>query len=139
AQIGNVPDLTTQCVIRAGSFGRNRRWAGRRAGVRALGLLEAGKAQPAEAAGAAAEPAEAAAEPAEAACGPEPRRRHLLRRPDRLVDRGHDHVLEHLDVLGIDGVGVDLDLADLEPAGDLDLHHAAAGAGLDDLGLELLL
>ena len=57
----------------------------------------------------------------------------------RLVDRGHDHVLEHLDVLGIDGVGVDLERLELEVAAHHDLDHAAARGRLDLLVLELLL
>src|SRR3954454_17878088 len=57
----------------------------------------------------------------------------------RLVGRGQDEVLEHLDVLGIDGVGVDRQRVHPEVAGDDDLDHAAAGRGLDLLLLEGLL
>ena len=57
----------------------------------------------------------------------------------RLVDRGHDHVLEHLDVLGVDRVRVDRELLELEVAGHHDLDHAAAGGRLDALVLEPLL
>ncbi len=57
----------------------------------------------------------------------------------RLVDRRHDHVLQHLDVLGVDRVGVDLERLELEVAAHHDLDHAAAGGRLDLLVLELLL
>src|SRR5688572_1899722 len=86
------------------------------------------------------------AQPAQAARAREPaggrvhlRRRQLLGRADRLVHRGLDHVLEHLDVLGIDRVRVDRQLLQLQLAADLHRHHAAAGAGLHDLVLQLLL
>ena len=48
-----------------------------------------------------------------------------------LVDGSHDHVLEHLDVLGIERLGVDLERGDLHLAVDGDLDHAAAGRGVD--------
>src|SRR5512137_2686326 len=61
----------------------------------------------------------------------------------RFVDRGEHEVLEHLDVVLVDDLGVDLQAADLLLAVHLDLHHTAAGARLDhdgrDLGLDLLL
>ena len=63
----------------------------------------------------------------------------LHRLPERLVDRGEDHVLQHLDVLGVDRVGLDLERLELEVARHDDLDHAAAGRGLDALVLELLL
>src|SRR5215217_86099 len=63
----------------------------------------------------------------------------LHRLAQRLVDRGHDHVLQHLDVLGVDGVGVDRERLELEVAAHRDLDHAAAGRSLDELVLELLL
>src|SRR5215218_7872700 len=94
--------------------------------------------------------AERAAEAAEAAERVERRRwvhaaragqlaLQLRRLAQRLVDRGHDHVLEHLDVLGVDGVGVDRERLELEVAAHRDLDHAAAGGRLDELVLELLL
>ena len=43
----------------------------------------------------------------------------LLGRAQRLVDGGEDHVLQHLDVVGVDRVGVDRDRLDDEVAGDL--------------------
>ena len=63
----------------------------------------------------------------------------LLGRAQRLVDGREHHVGEHLHVLGVDRRGVDLDRLDLQVAADLHRHHAAAGGGLDDLVLELLL
>src|SRR5215208_539375 len=63
----------------------------------------------------------------------------LLGRAQRLVERGGDEVLEHLDVIGIDGVWVDLERLHAQVARDDDLDHAAAGGRLDGLGLELLL
>ncbi len=62
-----------------------------------------------------------------------------LGRADRLVGRGEHEVLQQLDVLGIDRGGIDHDVLDLQIAGHLDLHHAAAGGRLDRLVLELLL
>jgi hypothetical protein len=41
----------------------------------------------------------------------------LLGLRERLVDRGQDEVLEHLDVLGVDGLGVELDLLQAHVAG----------------------
>src|SRR4051794_37523899 len=60
-------------------------------------------------------------------------------RADRLVGGGEDHVLEELDVVGIDRLGVDDDLLDLHRAADLHGHHAPARRGLDDLVAKLLL
>src|SRR5206468_881865 len=40
----------------------------------------------------------------------------LLSRTHRLVDRREDHVLEHLDVVRVDRLGVDPDLLELEVA-----------------------
>ena len=56
-----------------------------------------------------------------------------------IVDRGDDQILEHLDVVGIDGLGLDLDGEQLLLAVDLRRGHAAAGAGLELAGLDLLL
>ena len=56
-----------------------------------------------------------------------------------LVDRRGDHVLQHLGVLGVDRLRVDLDLAQLHVAGHGHLDHPPTRAGLDDLVLELLL
>ena len=67
------------------------------------------------------------------------RGRELLRGADALVDRGHDHVLKELGILGIDRLGVDRDLEQAHVAAHLELHHAAAGAGVDDLVLQPLL
>ena len=66
-------------------------------------------------------------------------RRELLRSADPLVDRRHDHVLEQLGILGVDGLGVDRDLEQAHVAAHLELHHAAARAGIDDLVLQPLL
>src|SRR5438477_3764216 len=96
-----------------------RRWTG---GAYKLSL-EARQAQVAEPAG----------EPAHL------RRGKLLRRAQRLVGGGEHHVLQQLGILGIDGVRVDGDRLHHEVAGHLDLHHPAAGRGLDLLVLELLL
>src|SRR4051812_33765598 len=91
--------------------------------------LEAGQPQAAEPSG-----------PGQAARGGiHLRRRQLLRRADRLVHRRLDHVLEHLDVLGVHGAGVDRQLLQLQLAADLHGDHPAAGAGLHDLVLQLLL
>ena len=57
----------------------------------------------------------------------------------RLVDRGLDHLGQHLGLLGVDRLGVDRDLAQGQVAAHLHLDHAAAGAGLDHLVFELLL
>ena len=68
--------------------------------------------------------------------------RHLLRRAARLGDGGDHEVLEHLDVVGIDGAGIDLDRLQVAVAGDGGGDHAAAGGaghlGRRDLGLRLL-
>src|SRR4051794_32166429 len=50
----------------------------------------------------------------------------LLGRADRLVDRGLDHVLEHLGVLRVDPVRVDLELLQHEVTAHLHGDHAAA-------------
>src|SRR5688572_10954945 len=42
-----------------------------------------------------------------------------------VVEGGEHEVLEHPHVLGVDGGGIDRDGAELEAAGDGDLHHAA--------------
>ena len=63
----------------------------------------------------------------------------LLGLAQRLVDRRGHEVLEHLDVLGVDRVGVDGDRLDAQVAGRDDLDHAAAGGRLDALLLERLL
>ena len=81
-------------------------------------------------------PPAAAAEPGDAA---HLARGELLGGADRLVDRGEDHVLEQLGVLGVDRLGVDRDLEQAQVAAHLHLHHPAAGARLDGLVLELLL
>src|SRR5690606_18284290 len=57
----------------------------------------------------------------------------------RLVAGGHDHVLQHLDVVGVDGGRVDHDPGELAGAGDGRGDHAAAGRARDLLGGELLL
>src|SRR4029079_673038 len=57
----------------------------------------------------------------------------LLGHAQRLVDRREDHVGEDLDILRVDGRRVDLDLAQLQVAADLDGDHAAARRSLDDL------
>src|SRR5918997_1829743 len=66
-------------------------------------------------------------------------RGQLLGRADSLVDGGLHHVLEHLDILGVDRAGVDRQLPQLQLAADLDGDHPAAGAGLHHLVLQLLL
>src|SRR4051795_8240024 len=63
----------------------------------------------------------------------------LLGGAQTLVDRGEHHVLEQLGVVGIDRVRGDRDRLDHEVAGHLDLHHPAAGGGVDLLVLERLL
>src|SRR3954451_10194690 len=63
----------------------------------------------------------------------------LLGGADRLVDRGLDHVLEHLGILRVDPVRIDLELLQHEVAAHLHGDHAAAGGRLDGLVLELLL
>ena len=65
--------------------------------------------------------------------------RELLDLAQRLVDRRGHEVLQHLDVLGIDGVGVDRDRLQAQVAGRDDLHHPAAGGRLDALLLQRLL
>ncbi len=58
---------------------------------------------------------------------------------DGLVDGGDEDVGEEVRVFGVDGVGVDLDGADDEVGGDLDLDGAAAGGDVEDVVLEGLL
>src|SRR3954447_2077376 len=84
------------------------------------------------------QPGEAAA-PAESSDAAHAARGQLLCRAKRLVDGRRDHVLEELGVLGIDRLRVDLDLTQVHVARHRHLDHAAAGARLDDLLLELLL
>src|SRR4051795_9037211 len=84
------------------------------------------------------QPGEAAA-PAESSDAAHAARGQLLCRAKRLVDGRRDHVLEELSVLGIDRLRVDLDLTQVHVARHRHLDHAAAGARLDDLLLELLL
>src|SRR5262245_14907389 len=67
---------------------------------------------------------------------------HLLlgeasRGAERVVDGGHDQVLEHLDVRRVDGGRVDRDRDELLLAGHDGLHDAAAG-GAVDLGVAQL-
>src|SRR5438046_4863917 len=57
----------------------------------------------------------------------------LLRRAERFVHGREHHVGEHLRVVWVDRLRRDLDLGDLERPRRLDLHHPAAGGGLDDL------
>src|ERR687898_1768383 len=63
----------------------------------------------------------------------------LLGGADPLVHRCLDHVLQHFDVVGVDRAGVDRQLLQLQLAADLHGDHPAAGAGLNDLVLQLLL
>src|SRR5262245_21755720 len=61
---------------------------------------------------------------------------HLLRHPLvclalRVVDRGDDQVLQHLDVVARHDLGIDLERLNLLGAVDHDGHHAAAGVALD--------
>jgi diguanylate cyclase (GGDEF)-like protein/PAS domain S-box-containing protein len=67
------------------------------------------------------EPAEAAGDPAELVRG------ELLSRTHRFVGRGEDHVLEQLDVVGVDRLLVDRDRLDDEVSGHLNGDHPAAG------------
>src|SRR5918992_455010 len=62
-----------------------------------------------------------------------------LRRAHRLVHGCEHHVGEELGVVGVDRLGRDLDLGDLERASRLHGHHAAARGRLDRLLRELLL
>ena len=55
------------------------------------------------------------------------------------VDSSHDHVLQHLDIIGIHSLGIDLDANQLMLAVDSCSHHAAASLGGVGLGLHLLL
>src|SRR5581483_7644804 len=74
---------------------------------------------------------------------------HLLRLAERLVGGGHHQVLEHLRVLGVDDLAIDLDRHQLLLAVGHRRHHPAARGGLHrllrrlrlellHLGLELL-
>jgi len=85
--------------------------------------------------------AESAAEAAQATtgCGVHLRGREFLRRADRFVHRGQDHVLQHVDVLGVNGLWIDLDLLQLEVAAHLHGDHSAADRRGDGLVLELVL
>ena len=62
----------------------------------------------------------------------------LLHLAEHLVDRRHDHVLQHLDVLRVDRLGLDREGEDLLLAVGLDRDHAAAGGGLVLPRLQLL-
>src|SRR5438128_1869965 len=64
---------------------------------------------------------------------------HLLRLPQRLVARGEDQVLEHLRILGVDDLAVDLDREQLLLAVALDGDHAAARRRVDFLLGDFLL
>ena len=143
----------SRCAVRLpmpGSLASSvtRRWRGGASSAGYLCLRRAarlGGAPPGSAA-AAAEPAQAsqAAERVERGRRVHPARAgrlalQLHRLAQRLVDRGEDHVLQHLDVLGVDRVGVDRQRLQLEVAGHHDLDHAPAGRRLDPLVLELLL
>src|SRR5713226_1248999 len=64
---------------------------------------------------------------------------HLLRLPERLVARGKDQILEHLRILGIDDLAVDLDREELLLAIALDGDHAPARRRVDLLPGDLLL
>src|SRR5256885_10668771 len=55
----------------------------------------------------------------------------LARFPERLVARGEHQILEHLGVVLVDDLGIDLDRGELLLAVGLDRHHAAARGGLD--------
>src|SRR5215218_7841588 len=46
---------------------------------------------------------------------------------DRIPDGGEHQVLQHGDVVGVDGRGVNGDSLELHAAGDPHLHHAAPG------------
>ena len=63
----------------------------------------------------------------------------LVDAADGLVDSSHNHVLQHIDVLGIERIGVNSEVDELHLAVDSHLDHAAAGRGVDGLGLEVLL
>src|SRR5207244_7803418 len=55
----------------------------------------------------------------------------LARFPERLVARGQHQILEHLNVVLVDDLGIDLDRGDLLLAVRLDRHHATARRGFD--------
>ena len=61
----------------------------------------------------------------------------LVDTADGLVDGSHDHVLQHIDVLGIEGIGVDGEVDELHLAVNGHLDHAAAGRGVDGLGIKI--
>src|SRR5439155_147621 len=63
----------------------------------------------------------------------------LARLPQRLVARGKHEVLQHLDVVAVHHLGIDLDRDDLLLAVRLDRHHAAAGRRLHPLLADLFL
>src|SRR6185437_4485513 len=63
----------------------------------------------------------------------------VLGRGDRAVHRRDEQVLQHLRVVGVDGLRLDLDVDDLERAGRLHRHGAPPGAVLDERRLQLLL
>ena len=52
---------------------------------------------------------------------------------DGLVDSSHDHVLQHIDILGIEGIGIDGEVDELHLAVNGHLDHTAAGRGVDGL------
>src|SRR5690606_33218842 len=66
-------------------------------------------------------------------------RRQLPRLAQGLVDRRDHHILQHLDVVRIDGLGINADADDLLVAVGDCAHHAAASAGLHGLAPQLLL
>src|SRR4051794_4988845 len=120
-----TPGMRESSAIRRLTGGANT------AGARTVlpGVLQAWEAE-------AAEPARTA-EPS--GRGVHPVGGQLLRRAERLVGRGKHEILQHLDVLGVHGLGVDPDLLELELAGHLHGDHAAPGARLHHLVLQLLL
>src|SRR5262249_61554925 len=63
----------------------------------------------------------------------------LARLAERFVAGGHHEVLQHLGLVLVDDLGVDLDRNDLLLAVGLDRHHAAARRGLDLLLADLFL
>src|SRR5829696_6887213 len=63
----------------------------------------------------------------------------LLGGADPLIHRRLDHVLQHLDVVGVHRTRVDRQLLQLQLAADLDGDHPAARARLHYLVLQLLL
>src|SRR5919198_2380676 len=63
----------------------------------------------------------------------------LARLPERLVAGGEHEILEHLDVVAVHDLGIDLDRHDLLLAVRLDRHHAAARRRLHSLLADLFL